>query len=511
MNGTHMLMRRTSLAVLFATALAAGGCARIVTSGGEDAHRFFAAAHDNPAALRIFLKDFPKGADLHSHLSGAVWAESYIDWAAHDGLCVDVHALALAPPPCDGKDKVAASDHGAIDPLRAKLVRSLSTAGYLDDEHNGHDQFFSAFSRFNSASRGRVADMLAEVTMRAAGQGVLHLESMITFNPAWARAIPADVWSDDWDAMRTALRSKGLERAVTEARREADLVGDGARAVMGCGGSAPDPGCDVSLLWIQQVNRGAPKHSVFAQMQLAFELAAADPRVAGMNIVGPEDGREALADYDLHMRMVGYFHRLYPNVRIALHAGELAFGQTPPAALRNHIRKAVEIGGAQRIGHGVDLPYEDDPFGLLREMAARKVPVEINLTSNDLILGVRGKAHPLSLYRRFGVPVALSTDDEGVERTDLTQEYRRAVEEQGLSYDDLKRASRNSLEYSFLPGPSLWADSERFIAVWSCRALSSPTCAEWAMVSPKARRQIALERLFLDFEARTWPDLGDGE
>ncbi|MGO8842059.1 MAG: adenosine deaminase, partial [Methyloceanibacter sp.] len=76
--------------------------------------------------------------------------------------------------------------------------------------------------------------------------------------------------------------------------------------------------------------------------------------------------------------------------------------------------------------------------------------VEINLTSNADILGIGGKDHPFSLYRKFGVPVALSTDDEGVERIDLTHEYVRAVETYDLNYADLKQLVRASLEHSFL-------------------------------------------------------------
>ena len=56
------------------------------------------------------------------------------------------------------------------------------------------------------------------------------------------------------------------------------------------------------------------------------------------------------------------------------------------------------------------------------------------------------------------MPVALSTDDEGVSRIDLTHEYQRAVETFGLTYAELKEIVRNSLEYSFLPGASLWGE-----------------------------------------------------
>ena len=145
---------------------------------------------------------------------------------------------------------------------------------------------------------------------------------------------------------------------------------------------------------------------------------------------------------------------------MSLHAGELAPGLVPPEGLCCHVRLAVEVARADRIGHGVDVMYEDRPYELMNDMAAKRVMVEINLTSNDMILGIKGKDHPFSLYRKFGVPVALSTDDEGVSRIDLTHEYVRAVETYDLSYADLRHMVRNSLEYSFLPGPSLWASPD---------------------------------------------------
>ena len=112
-------------------------------------------------------------------------------------------------------------------------------------------------------------------------------------------------------------------------------------------------------------------------------------------MVMPEDWYIPVRDYDLQMRMVEYLHRVYPKVHISLHAGELAPGLVAPETLRFHIREAVERAHAERIGHGVDVMYERDPFQLLDEMAKKDVLVEICLTSNDVILGVRGIDHPL--------------------------------------------------------------------------------------------------------------------
>jgi adenosine deaminase len=208
------------------------------------------------------------------------------------------------------------------------------------------------------------------------------------------------------------------------------------------------------------------------------------------------------------MHMLDFLHGAYPKIHITLHAGELAPGLVTYEGLCCHIRLAVEQGHAERIGHGVDLTYEDRPYELLKEMAARHVMVEINLTSNDVILGVSGKAHPLPIYRKAGVPVALSTDDEGVSRIDITHEFVRAVETYGLSYADVKQMVRTSIEHSFLSGASLWREPDVFTrAVSACSGNSlgaekpSSSCADFFHSSEKAKQQWELERRFREFEA----------
>ena len=74
----------------------------------------------------------------------------------------------------------------------------------------------------------------------------------------------------------------------------------------------------------------------------------------------------------------------------------------------------------------------------------------------------KARDHPLAAYMAAHVPFSLSTDDEGVSRIDLTHEYARAVEEQDLSYVDLKHSARDSLEHSFLPGASLWVWTDNY-------------------------------------------------
>jgi adenosine deaminase len=179
----------------------------------------------------------------------------------------------------------------------------------------------------------------------------------------------------------------------------------------------------------------------------------------------------------------------------------------PPDGLCCHIRLAVEAG-AERIGHGVDIMYEDRPHKLLKEMAAKHVMTEINLTSNDLILGVSGKNHPFPLYRMFKVPVALSTDDEGVSRIDLTNEYVRAVQTYDLKYSDLKKMIRTGLEHAFLPGKSIWEKQDVFTranaeCVKDALGSEKPTkaCSDFLKANEKAQQQWELENRFRKFES----------
>ncbi len=145
----------------------------------------------------------------------------------------------------------------------------------------------------------------------------------------------------------------------------------------------------------------------------------------------------------------------------------------------------------------------------MKEMADRHTMVEINLTSNAVILGITGDEHPFMLYRKMGVPVALSTDDEGVSRIDLTHEYVRAADTYPLTYQDFKLLARTSIEHAFLPGASLW---QRFTPehldtpVAACRGQlgqAEPTgvCATLIHSSQKAQQEWDLERRFHLFEA----------
>src|ERR1700757_2166525 len=70
--------------------------------------RYLDAVRNQPSLLLAFLHDMPKGGDLHNHLTGAIYAEDLIDFAAVDNLCVDRTTSRLIAPPCDSCEKYTA-------------------------------------------------------------------------------------------------------------------------------------------------------------------------------------------------------------------------------------------------------------------------------------------------------------------------------------------------------------------------------------------------------------------
>jgi adenosine deaminase len=497
---------------------------------------FEAARKAGPPELYAFLKPFPKGADLHMHLSGAVYAETFIADAARLGLCVASvdpgnppapighDAVGLVPPqhahPSEcAANQVPASTAFTNQALYDNLIDSFSMRAFVPTEGiNGHDQFFSTFARFGGLG-SNAGEWLDEVATRAAAQNEQYLEIMQTpsfghaaqlgYKIGWPAEAASHITSAQLSHLRDQLLAGGLRDEVPVDEKEFAEAQTQRRLLEDC--SAQDhivPACSVRIHFLYQVLRGFPLQQVFAQALLGFEVASADPDVVGINFVMPEDGYLSMRDYTLQMHMLDYLHSVYPQVHISLHAGELAPGLVPPAGLTFHIRQAIDLGHAERIGHGVDVLYEDNPHALLKQMAAQHVMVEVNLTSNEGILGIEGKNHPLSAYIAAHVPFAFSTDDEGVSRIDLTHEYVRAVEDQNLTYLDLKLSARTSLEHAFLHGQSLYSTPDDFIHRRSiCAApitLSStptPSCSAFLAANEKAAAQYDLERRFAVFES----------
>ena len=501
------IMRRC-LPLLLLTAVA------MAQTPEQHTSRYLDSIRKQPPLLLAFIHEFPKGGDLHNHLDGAIYAEDLIDFAVDGGLCVDRTSSRLLAPPCDSCEtytaKPAARCSYADHVLYNQMIDAWSMRNWKAGDDSGHDHFFAAFDKFGLASHTHVAGAIAAATNRAGMDHLQYVEFMHTADSGAAARLAGKVeWNQDYARMRDALLAAGMKDVAAETSKKLAAEDSRSKEILKCGTPDAAPGCNVTVRYLYQVLRGLPHEIVFAQILLGFELASSDPNFVGFNLVMPEDWYVCIHDFNQHMAMIDYLHSVYPKVHITLHAGELAMGLVPPEDLAFHIRASVERGHAERIGHGVSVMNEKDPIALLHEMAERNVLVEIALTSNDMILGISGDDHPLPIYMKYGVPVALASDDEGVARSDMTHEYSRALETYHLSYSDLKRMARQSLEHSFLPGQSLWTDTKLVFRVappCAGDALGvekpSATCEEYLAANQRARKQWTLETEFARFEKK---------
>ena len=419
----------------------------------QNTARYFESIRKSPPQQLAFLLKMPKGGDLHNHLGGAVYAESMVKWAAEKGLCVNV-TMALTQPPCDSTARQVPAGNAFSNPiLYRQIIDAWSMRSWEHSFQTGHDHFFDTFGKFGLATSGQTGRMLAELTSRAARGHVMYLELMQTLDEGLSSQIGKKTgsWDGDFAGTLSKLKSNGIMDAVKAGMQKVKDAEKEKDSLLQCGTAKADSGCFVTVRYLYQVLREFPPEQVFAQISAGFLMAEQpDSKVVGLNLVQPEDGLNSMKNFSLHMRMLNFLRPIYPKAHISLHAGELVPGLVPPEGLTFHIRESVLMGQAERIGHGVDIMHESDPYGLMKDMAKRHVIVEICLTSNDVILGVRKEQHPLATYMKYGVPVALATDDEGVSRSEMSMEYLKAAQDQGLGYVQLKEMARNSLIHAFV-------------------------------------------------------------
>src|SRR5512132_1619390 len=96
-------MRKSLLLVLILLSSAVTFAQNKSPEAEERTARHLESIRKSPPELLAFLLKMPKGGDLHNHLSGAIYAERYIEWAAEKGLCVNTRTMSLAVPASPSK------------------------------------------------------------------------------------------------------------------------------------------------------------------------------------------------------------------------------------------------------------------------------------------------------------------------------------------------------------------------------------------------------------------------
>jgi len=432
---------------------------------GQSAGAYLERIRNNRAALTAFFSVMPKGGDLHHHYSGSVYTETYINRVVTNNYFINKRTLFVQ------KDTVAGKGAGFVrfaslgDSLayyKQQLIQKWSVKDYNGVSYPSDLQFFETFDYFRVASQDSLKAGLLELKNRAIKENVSYIETMFT-------GIPCNTDLHDLEQYNALLRAAQARRDEGEAQKLLQELFAllQKKGVRDCAAQYNarlealhiEAGIDddkFTMRYQNYVVRVVPPVTVFKSLVVAFESTNASPLLVGVNIVAPEHNETSMADYWLHMQMYKFCHRQYPEVVYSMHAGELTLGMVQPEEMSWHITEAVHTAGAKRVGHGVDIPYETNGYGLLRYMAEKKIAVEISLVSNEFILKVKNDRHPISLYRQFGVPIVISTDDAGVLRSNMTEQYvLLAYRYPDISYDEIKQFVFNSIEYSFIEEPEV--------------------------------------------------------
>lgn len=158
----------------------------------------------------------------------------------------------------------------------------------------------------------------------------------------------------------------------------------------------------------------------------------------GLDLADNEDGFDPLIFQNC-------FQRAKENgLHVTVHAGEALI---PQASL--NVKNAIEILGAERIGHGLQI--HNDPFvtNLVRKQA---IPLELCVTSNWLTQAIPDlKSHPIRKLMEADVPITINSDDPGVFGIDLVHEYELLESQYGFTAEEFQRCNDIAAQASFIP------------------------------------------------------------
>ena len=170
-----------------------------------------------------------------------------------------------------------------------------------------------------------------------------------------------------------------------------------------------------------------------------------DKGVVGFDIAGPEDG------FPPTNQLETFEYLRKENAHFTIHAGE-AYGLPS-------IWEAIQICGAERLGHGVRIIDDIDFTGdkpklgpLASYVRDRRIPLELCPTSNLQTGAAKTYSeHPIGMLAKLRFRVTLNTDNRLMSRTSMSNEMSECVKSFGWKFTDLQRVTVNALKSSFIP------------------------------------------------------------
>lgn len=349
-----------------------------------------------------FCADFPKGGMLHIHDSGTLDQQT-------------VHSLLISKNP---KLEIADLLKEFNDPSSGSILYP-DELKWLSDHAN-----VPSYLELSMSDQPRYEEYFF---LPPGKHDFKRFEAIFSFLPLIADDIPA-YKKILWDFAKRASDQKVIYVELRESVMEefADLMAKIEK----------DLGVTI------RVNRAFIRTRSLDNIEKSYQNFMSNPMqpwVVGIDFLANEEGNSALDKGQLI-----YGGLLQANIsgksklHRTMHSGEIGDARNPRDAI---------IMGVERLGHGVNLKYD---LVTLEYAARHKVPVEINLSSNLQLTSVVSIAtHPFLNYLRLGLPVSLSTDDEGIFNTDINRECELAINESNITYAELKQMSINSIDTSF--------------------------------------------------------------
>ncbi len=414
--------------------------------------------------LIIFMNKFPKGADLHNHLVGAYFAEEMLIYGAKKGYMYDMSSQQVLAPNTEKNENIISVQELLNRPEDLKTyLDNVSMRGFYKNTIHGSDHFFATFDYIPYVLDN--PENLARVIARNYSQHVYYVEFMQDVVPQALYAqvrklLPQEQFDakklkDALNKITPYLNSKEFATAVNDAINTKFKATDEVlrkKYKLTILGEHPD----IVVKFIPHLYRHQSNYELFVRAATSLTSTKINKDIVAVNLVQCEAHPLAMQNFDTQMEILDFLYNNLEKPNILLHAGELNLRDSSLEAMRERISTSITKGHALRIGHGVSIAWESDPHKTLAMMKQKGIPIEICLSSNDVILGIVGNDHPIKLYLEAGVAVTLNTDDEGVARSNLSQEYVRAAQEHNLSYTTFKTIARNALEYSLLAGESIF-------------------------------------------------------
>ncbi len=382
-------------------------------------------------ALYKVLHYMPKGGDLHNHNSGSSYPEVWLRLALAERERGYTYYTKTRINNC--------RDYATSDATYLLLFRNIADYEYAALSTCEQSEY-TELGKLNDAER---EGWLASTVLDKPSEGRDEF-----FGTHWQRLNA--LWENPYIRAELLIDNMSTLGAEGASYLEAQV---GVRGARGPNGEAIDPQTVVDIFRERLKADDARATGVTVRLQVAllrfvpsaeddlrvlYEIGAKNSDlIVALNMVGREDN-----DYGYPLRFLETLRELRQryDLRLSIHGGEV---DEP----NRHVRDTLLLG-AERIGHGVNLIT--DPETML-DMRNGPYLVEINLISN-LLLGyvVDYSQHPFPEYLRTDIPVALSTDDRGMWDSTLTDEFYVGVTEFDLTWPEIKKLSRNSLQYAFV-------------------------------------------------------------